>query len=157
MDKKRLTSGFETHNWLIHKFAEGLTHEESLQRLSERVNNFNWVLGHIVQSRSKLLVLLGADPLWDEQRAPLYETGAEKLADGTAVPLPDLLKLVDSSLEVLQTAVVNASNDALNALYDTERQITMAQRIEGVQWHETYHTGQLEILRQAGDKKPAFP
>lgn len=157
MDRKKLTNGFETHNWLIHKFAEGLTHKESLQRLSPRVNNFNWVLGHIVQSRSKLLALLGADPLWDEQRAALYETGADKLAGETAVPLPDLLNLVDSSLAALQTAVAHASDDALNALYDTERQITIAQRIEGVQWHETYHTGQLEILRQAGSEKPAFP
>ncbi len=157
MERKKLTEGFATHNWLIHKFTEGLTHEESLLRLLPRVNNFNWVLGHIVQSRSKLLVLLDADPLWDEQWAALYETGADKLADDTAVPLPDLLKLVDSSLGALQTAVTNASDEALNALYDTERQITVAQRIEGVQWHETYHTGQLEILRQAGSEKPAFP
>jgi len=87
----------------------------------------------------------------------LYNTGADKLADDTAVPLSHLLDLLNSSLAGLQTAVATASDAILNALYDEKRQTTITERIDGVQWHETYHTGQLKILRQASSENPPFP
>jgi hypothetical protein len=37
-------------------------------------------------------------------------------------------------------------------MYNEERQQTVGDRIAGLHWHETYHTGQLDILRQLAGK-----
>ncbi len=157
MDRQKLIEGYQTNTWLIHKHAEGVTHEESLLRLPVHNNNFNWVLGHIVQARDGGLVLLGGERLLDKDQKAVYDSGSEPLAAADALPLQTLLSLLDTSLERLAAAIENASDERLDAIYDEERGTTVGERIAGLNWHETYHLGQLEILRRVGSEKPAFP
>ena len=122
-----------------------------------RSNTFNWVLGHIVQARSGLLQLLGEDGLVSEEVRAVYNTGSEPANSSNALPLTELLALLDQSTERITTAINNASDETLSSLFDEERGTTIADRIAGLNWHETYHVGQLEILRQAAGELPAFP
>jgi uncharacterized damage-inducible protein DinB len=104
-----------------------------------------------------LLQLLGEDGLVSEEVKAVYTTNAPAPDGDTAVPLTELLALLDQSTKRIATAVHNASDETLNTLFDEERGSTVADRIAGLNWHETYHTGQLEILRQAAGELPAFP
>jgi hypothetical protein len=45
----------------------------------------------------------------------------------------------------------------LVAIYNEDKGQTVADRISGLHWHETYHVGQLEILRQVSGEKKPFP
>ena len=157
VNREKLSQGFQTNNWLINKHAEGVTHAASLAQLPVRVNTFNWVLGHIIQARSGLLQLLGEEALVDEEVKAVYTRGSQPVSHDDALPLSELLSLLEQSTERITAAVNDASDETLSALYDAERGTTIAERIAGLNWHETYHMGQLEILRQAGGELPAFP
>ncbi|MCB8943700.1 MAG: DinB family protein [Ardenticatenaceae bacterium] len=157
VNREKLSQAYQTNTWLINKHAEGVTHTASLAQLPIRSNTFNWVLGHIVQARSGLLQMLGEDGLVSEAVQTVYGTNAPELDGATAVPLPELLALLHQSTERITAAITNASDHTLNSLFDAERGTTIADRIAGLNWHETYHIGQLEILRQAAGELPAFP
>lgn len=149
----KLIQSFKLTHWLIHKQAEGLTHADSVLQLPFRGNCFNWVLGHIINSRNQALALLDEAPTLSETEAALYQSGADPVTrEEKAVPLERLLQALDEALNRLTAALQQVSPDRLAALYDAERQQTVGDRIAGLHWHETYHTGQLEILRQLAGK-----
>jgi uncharacterized damage-inducible protein DinB len=151
-----LAQSFETTHRLIHRFADGLTHEQSVLQLPFQANCFNWVLGHIVVHRDKVLKALDEPPTLNGAEAALYETGSEPITNSaTAVPLSRLMDALDEAQTRITAALHEASPDMLGAIYNQERQQTVGERIAGLHWHETYHLGQLEILRElahAGEK-----
>jgi uncharacterized damage-inducible protein DinB len=150
---EKLIQSFKLTHWLIHKQAEGLTHADSVLQLPFRGNCFNWVLGHIINSRNEALTLLGETPTLSEAEASLYQSGAEPVTgEEQAVRLERLLQALDEALNRLTTALQQVSPDRMAAIYNAERQQTVGDRIAGLHWHETYHTGQLEILRQLAGK-----
>jgi uncharacterized damage-inducible protein DinB len=152
-DPNKLVQSFKLTHWIIHKQAEGLTHADSLLQLPFRGNCFNWVLGHIMTSRNEALTLLGEMPVLTEAEVSLYQRGSEPITnEERAVPLERLLQALDEAQERLVEALPKASPERLAAIYNEERQQTVGDRIAGLHWHETYHTGQLDILRQLAGK-----
>jgi hypothetical protein len=55
---------------------------------------------------------------------------------------------VQTSQHKIEAALTIIDPEILTTMYDAENKIIVFERIEGLHWHETYHTGQLEILRQ---------
>jgi len=153
-DLEKLIQAFERNQWVINAQTEGLSHSDSLLQLPFRGNCLNWVLGHIVVYRDKTLTLLGGAPTLTEAEADLYLRGSEPITDGvTAVSLERLLSASDQSQKRLTAALQQAPPDTLAALYSGERQQTVGDRVVFMLWHETYHVGQLEILRQLAGKE----
>lgn len=155
--REKLIQSFEITRRLVHKFADGLSNEDSVAVPSFKANNFNWVTGHILVSRARVLDLLGRPQVLSSAEAVLYETGSDLVTDNTAVPLARLLAALDASQAEISQGLQTAGEDELAALYDSERKQTVLERIEGLHWHETYHLGQLEILRQVSAEKESFP
>ena len=146
---QKMIQSFQTTTWLINQQAEGLSHEQMLLQLPFRGNCFNWILGHIVTNRDKVLVLLGGEPQFTPEEVARYERGSDPVAGvETAVHSQRLLAAVQSSQSSIEAALNSIDPEALAAIYDAENNLTVADRIDGLHWHETYHTGQLEILRQ---------
>ncbi len=156
-NKAELNQSFATTFWLMGKFAEDLTHADSVQTPPFRANSFNWVFGHILVSRDRVLTALGAEPVLRDEERVLYETGAGLVDLETAVSLERLLAALESSQASIVQAVETANEADLEAFYDEDKGVTVADRIEGLHWHETYHVGQLEILRQVSGEREAFP
>ncbi len=148
-DQKKLINLFGITNWIVDKQANGLSHAESMLQAPFRANCFNWILGHVLVSRDQALVLLKAEPTLNSAETTLYETDSEALTDpDKAVPLEGLLNKLNESLTRLSASLQNASDETLNAIYNEEQGTTVGERIASLHWHETYHLGQLEILRQ---------
>lgn len=146
---QKLIQSFQTTTWLINKQAEGLSHEQMLLQLPFRGNCFNWILGHIVTNRDKVLVLLGEEPQFSEAEVARYVRGSDPVVGvETAVDSHRLLEAVQISQSKIEAALTTIDREVLTAIYDIENNVTVAERIDGLYWHETYHTGQLEILRQ---------
>lgn len=153
IEPKTLIQSFETTHWIIHQQTDGLTHADSVLQLPFRGNCLNWVLGHVVQTRDRVLALLDEPPTLTEAEVARYRTGAEPITDaGSAVPLDRLLSALDEAQERIVAALEQVSPEKLAEMYDEERQVTIGDRIGGLHWHETYHVGQLEILRQLAGK-----
>lgn len=146
---QKLIQSFQSTTWLINKQADGLSHEQMLLQLPFRGNCFNWILGHIVTNRDQVLVLLGEEPRFSDEEVARYKRGSDPVEGvETAVHSQRLLDAVQSSQSIIEAALNKIDPEALAALYDAENKLTVAERIDGLHWHETYHVGQLEILRQ---------
>lgn len=146
---------FKLNHWIIEKQVEGLTHEQTLLALPFRANRMNWVLGHLAEHRDWMLRAVDQTTLMPAQEALRYRRGSEPISDlNEAVDLAILLDYLRRSRECLLRSIETASTDFLletpetGLLMESQRERTRLQRLQGLLWHETYHVGQLEILRQ---------
>jgi len=146
----RIASNMNTNSYVIQRQTEGLSHEDSVVQLPFRGNCMNWVLGHIVSSRDDMLAILGGEPVLTAVEKNLYETGSQPITNaGDALPLEHLLADLAESGEQVQVLLADASPDSLLQIFNEERGSTRLDALLGLIWHETYHAGQFEYLRQA--------
>ena len=153
---KILSDAFENNIEIIKMQTAGLTQADSLVQLPFRSNCFNWVLGHLLSNRRTVLKLLGDEQTLAEALIARYEYGSEPVtAEGEGVlPLEQLLSL----LELAQAQIAKL----LEAISDEEiarplvvfgtRERTLGEWLFFFYFHDCYHTGQAEILRQAAGK-----
>lgn len=151
---ERYIALFQRTHWLIKRQTEGLSHADALLQLPFRANNMNWILGHLMAYRNRTLALLGEPPALDEKLAARYEQDSAPITgdEDALLPLAQLLTAVDDSQARIVAALNSMAPDGLTAIYDEERQLTRDDRLSFLHWHETYHVGQLEILRQLAGK-----
>lgn len=149
-DVTRLIRGFRTTQWIIDKQCEGLTHEESLLQLPFRGNCLNWVLGHLAQNRNQALDVLGLDLFGPDDLADRYGRGSEPLDENAedVLALEELLDLLRAQQAALEGHLKQAPAATLDVLVGGDGERTALEVLSHLHWHETYHCGQLEILRQ---------
>lgn len=149
-NSKLLVESFAINLQVIHLQTDGLSHEDSLIQPPFRGNCMNWVLGHIMVGRNTALKLLGEPPLWKEAQEARYRRGSQPIVTGEqARPLDELLGDLDLSQQCLSKTLIQVAPEELGATVSfrgSER--PLAQALAGLHWHETYHVGQLELLRQ---------
>jgi len=145
-----IASYFSLNHRIIHLQIDGLTHADSLLQPPFRANCLNWVLGHILAARNNALLLLGEEPVWSDQDAAPYTTDSEPITgDGAGHRLEKIVADLDRSQERLEAALERVSAEEL-AQGEGER--SLGERLAGLYWHEAYHTGQTEYLRQLAGK-----
>lgn len=147
--------------FVIAKNTEGLTHGDSLVQPSPAGNCLNWVLGHIVASRSRLLELLDREPIWDDALKKRYETGSPPLTDPErALPLETILRDFEGSQEPLVEGLRELSTERLaetapfSPTNDPDE--TVGSLVTSFVFHEAYHAGQTGILRRIAAKEGAI-
>lgn len=124
---------------------------DSVRQLASRGNCLNWVVGHIVESRNDVLRLVDADPALDPAAAARYAYQSPPvLADGPdVVPLETLLAALDRSQEIITATIgVLTDEECEREIILSSRATTLGERLFYFSFHETYHTGQTEPLRQ---------
>jgi len=148
---KDLASTLERNLGIIKQQTKGLTHADCLLQPPFRGNCMNWVLGHIADSRNTVLQQLGQPPILSEAQVRRYGYGSEPVcADGEDIlKLETLLSLLEGSQKTIEAALGGVTPEALGK----EVQTFMGPRTLGfflyfLCWHETYHLGQTELLRQ---------
>jgi uncharacterized damage-inducible protein DinB len=132
---------------VIHMQTEGLTHADSVLQPPFRGNCLNWVLGHIIVSRNQILDRLASSSLgWDKEDLARYERQSEPITQAEqALPLGRLLTTLDRSQELLLASFETTTPATWETLVEDE---SLADWVAFLHWHETYHVGQLELLRQ---------
>lgn len=151
----QLADSFGVNLNIIKYQTEGLTHEDSLRQLPFRGNCLNWVLGHIVVSRHRILKLLGQEPILSDAELAQYETESEPIAEEREglLPLARLLEVLEQAQERIAAALQVVTDEELAREIEVRgRMVTVGQRVFGLYFHETYHTGQTELLRQLAGK-----
>jgi len=142
----------ERNNQVIKMQTEGLNNEDSLIQPPFRGNCLNWVLGHIIYHRGRLLKVLGDSSDWPGEQIQRYGRESEPISGPAEdiLSLAQLLDLLDQSQERILARLQNISEEELDAIVFNEK--TREELIAMLEWHETYHTGQLELLRQLAGK-----
>lgn len=140
---------YEFHTMLIHRFVDNITHQESILQLPFEHNCMNWILGHIVTNRSHMLETVGAAHAWQEEVRALYHTETPPIKpESKSVQFETLVKYLDESVGLLKAALKNVSDEYLEETHSNYRgEKTRYAHVTSFHWHESFHIGQLEILK----------
>ncbi len=134
--------------------TNGLTHEDSLLQLPFRGNCLNWVMGHILASRSGVMQALGMTPIWSDELRKQYGRGSDPITpenSASAYRLEDMLRDLDAAHAQIVDCL--RSKTLADMMLPSDRpNMTMGERIAQSVWHEGYHTGNTEALRQLAGK-----
>ena len=153
MEKKLILHLFKMTNRVVEMQLDGITHEDSLLQLPFRGNCLNWVLGHIVVSRDGTLKRVGQEPIWTEEEGARYQYDSEPIVsadDPGIIHLDRILDALTVGLERLTDGFDELSDTQL--LTPDENGRTLADSLHFAGWHEGYHVGQTEYLRQLAGK-----
>jgi uncharacterized damage-inducible protein DinB len=146
----QLAEAFGRNVTIAQRQTQGLTHEDSLRQLPFRGNCLNWVLGHMLVSRDDILSWLGQEPVGGE-RATRYRRESDPVRGQAedVLPLDELLSLLAVSQEKMAAAMAGLAEDGLDreVMLGT-RAAPLKNRLFFLYFHDTYHTGQTEMLRQ---------
>jgi hypothetical protein len=148
---KELAEAFARNLNIIMSQTKGLNHADSVLQPPIRGNCMNWVLGHIVDNRNTVLLKLDRLPMLSEAQGKRYGYGSEPVcADGEDVlKLEDLLSMLKSSQETINAALDRITpEDLAREIQGFRGSTPLGSFLFFLCWHETYHLGQLEILRQ---------
>ena len=142
-----------THATLKMNVA-GIDHAASLVAPEPGGNCLNWLVGHVVAARSRLLhEALGLAGILPAAALETYGRGAPALKDGgKALPLEELLAILDASQDPLRQGIKQVSEERLlePAPFSPggNPKETVATLLAGLAFHEAYHVGQTGILRR---------
>jgi uncharacterized damage-inducible protein DinB len=149
-DAQSLSQSFRFTHMLINRLTRGLTHSDSVVQPPFKGNALNWVMGHIVASRNEALSYLGAEPVWDDEELAHYKTGSDPITrDDQGLTLEQLRAAFDEAQERISSRLDEIPAEELAKIVETsfgERPV--GEHVASLHWHETYHSGQLELLRE---------
>jgi uncharacterized damage-inducible protein DinB len=150
-----LIGALERNLGIIKAQTQGLSHADSLLQLPFRGNCLNWVLGHIAANRNTMLRFLGEGTILSEAHVKRYEFNSEPVCGdaGDILTLEQLLMALEQGQSALtaklqKMAVEELAREVQSFLGTT----TLGRLIFYLYWHESYHTGQTEALRQLAGK-----
>jgi len=135
---------------IIKRQTEGITHAASMKQLPFPANCMNWNLGHLLVYRMQYLGVIDGVSKPDEAEFAIYGGGSEPLTDSDkAIPLNTLLQRLDDASEQIIAALEAMPPEKLAEIYNAENGTTVDDRLGFyLVFHEAYHIGQLEILRE---------
>ena len=153
---KMLAEAYENNVEIVKMQAAGLTQADSLVQLPFRSNCFNWVLGHLLSNRRTVLRLLGDEQTIPEAQIARYEYGSEPVTgeEEGVLSVETLLALLDKAQAQIARRLDAISDEELARpmLPFGTRERTLGEWLFFFYFHDCYHVGQTEILRQAAGK-----
>lgn len=150
---QNLAAAYGRNLEIIKMQTAGLSHQDSLIQLPFRANCLNWVVGHILANRCNILALLGGKDLRPALNLDHYERESEPiLGAGVGVlALSEMLAHLETSQSLLEEALAQETEESLQrpAPYRDRPEAPVAFWLFFLYFHDSYHVGQTEILRQA--------
>jgi hypothetical protein len=146
---QKIIDDYKFHNVLINRFVEGISHEESVMGLPFEHNCMNWILGHIVTNRSHVLETVKMTHNWKKDVRTLYHTGTQPITpDNPSIQFQALIAYLDESVDLLEDSLENVTATWLEEKHSNYRgEKSRYEHITGFHWHESFHLGQLDILK----------
>jgi hypothetical protein len=144
-----LLNTYDSNTWLLNRLVVDVSHAESLQSPHAKINCMNWIVGHILAGRHEALELLGSPSFWVEEQLSLYRSGSASLTDQqSALAFDVLVDELQGSQALIAAALEAIPEDQLQVVVETRRgEKPIWKHVDGLAWHETFHVGQVDILR----------
>lgn len=146
-----LVKAFERNTRIIEMQTDGLSHEDSLIQTEYNINCLNWVVGHVVHYRDEMLTLLGHQRVMAPDVSERYARESDPiLEDGPDVlPLDELVGLARNSQDRIADVLGSVTDEQLaEERTRGDRSSTVRSSVWFNYFHDTYHVGQTELLRQ---------
>jgi uncharacterized damage-inducible protein DinB len=138
-----------------------LNNDESLRQPSPGGNCINWVAGHVVASRAQILQVLGQELPFEINKYDRYGRGSQPVtkAKGT-IPLSEMLADFAATRDGLAAGLAALTRERLaeKAPFSpaNNENETVGSLLAGLAFHESYHVGQLGVLRRLAEKDGAL-
>ncbi len=125
----------------------GISDEASVGTGGHGINSLNWVLGHIAQSRDRLLVRLGVAPELGDGAFARYDMGSEAVTEigPDVLGVDEALGLLRRQLPRLQATLTALTSDELSAAVEGSEH-DLRYLILRFLMHDSFHTGQTDVL-----------
>ena len=146
----QLAEAFARNTRILGRQVAGLTHADSLLQPAVRGNCLNWVVGHIAVHRDDVLEALGEVRMHGGATRARYHHGSDPITgDGEGVlPLDTLLASIDQAQVRIAAALTRATASDLAKEAPTDEPALVGEEVFFLYWHDSYHVGQTEYLRQ---------
>jgi uncharacterized damage-inducible protein DinB len=158
MIAKYFISQFEFNQFTLRRLLDDVSQEDCLQAPKPGVNTINWLLGHILATRQRLLKMMKAEGFWSDAEMAMYERGSKDFSPAHAVHLVVLRAALETSFEQIQRALPAAEasfGDASARRFIRDGE-TLGDQIGYFVCHEEYHVGQIGLIRRLLDKPGLF-
>ncbi len=148
---KMLTGELE----ILKSQTAALTHKDSLLQPEPGGNCLNWVMGHLAVNLVEILGILGGESPEDLPDLSRYRIGSEPIR-GEEDGVLSLQKLIET-YTLLNNSVVNRLDQMSEDDFEEEIDFWQGKTRRGYVaffyfFHNTYHLGQLEFLRNLAGK-----
>lgn len=121
--------------YVFNRNLEEISNEDSLTIPNDKVNTINWVAGHLVNSRDDLLEDVGRERILQLEYTEYYGRGKKLPGPDVAINIDSIKKDYERLTEEINKILAEG---------DDEKD----QRVAFFMFHESYHAGQLGILRK---------
>jgi len=148
-----LSAAYARNLEIIKMQTENLSQQDSLIQLPFRGNCLNWVIGHILTNRFNIIRLLEAEDLLPGVDLSPYERESDPIQgeDEGVLPLKELLGYLEETQNTLSKLFEKETPESLQrpAVYRDRPEKPLAEWVFFLYFHDSYHVGQTELLRQA--------
>jgi len=156
-----LATQFRFAHGVFHRNTEGITHVETLEQPQPAGNCMNWIGGHLADARNGILRLLDRPPVFPEEYSERYRRGSAPITEpGRALDWSRIVAAMDESHEAILDALTTIAPERLAAPMPEDRnpfQVSNVGEMLGTfVFHESYHVGQLGVLRRVYGKAGAI-
>ncbi len=149
IDPETIITMFGYNVRLAEKQVALMTHEQSLPLVGGY--NINWLLGHVVSSRQRVLERLEIPHIWTpEQRAPYMNGSLPQEKDGLGVQrLEELLKAYQHAQDLTAEGLRMMTPEEFAATTEFPEDHSVVDRFFYLQFHEAFHVSQMVVVAQA--------
>lgn len=140
---------FRLNDDIVLRSLEGLSDEELWRRQTGRNNPILWVAGHVVQTRTVPLKILGEE--FDTGWGNLFARGATLLPSTTYPSREQIQQVMSDVSRRLDAKLASVGDDQLvqpGAGPDVPGGKTVADQIAFFALHDSYHVGQMAFIRK---------
>jgi hypothetical protein len=142
-----LTSLFVESYTKVKEHTKDIAHTDSLRVSIPGTNCMHWVIGHIVVARCNFLMLFDTPSIWDWPTCELFIPGSTPTPKAAEhIDYATILADLDRTQDQLMAALAQVSEADLEIERDGQ---TVGEQLATYAAHESYHAGQLQLLRQA--------
>ena len=164
MDKNALIQTFRLAARVVDMNLDGISHENGLKRPLGEGNCANWIAGHILVTRDLFLTRQGVTPFLSGDEAAPYARGSGPLLAGE--PCMDMdrlregLKRTGEDFITVLTGLDEAALEAELSPNDFPVPVevkTLSALLTLLLFHESYHAGQIGIVRRSLGLQGSIP
>lgn len=123
-------------------------------------NNASWIMGHIIDARDLVLKLLGDQPILTAEEATAFKPFIEGVDRTKLLPFERLWEAWEESQKRiaagLEKQTVESLSEIVPAVFEGGKPDLLWKKILFFHFHESYHVGQLGLLRRLMGKKGAI-
>lgn len=135
----------------VKEHADQVSHADSIDAPVWGGNCMHWIVGHIVVARCNFMMLLDVPSIWDWPTCKLFiPDSTPTAATGDHIDHPTLLADLDRTQQQLLAVLDHLTAADLEAVQEGQ---SIGEQLAMYASHESYHAGQLGILRKGMGKQ----